>query len=139
MCIRDSCNALEWIAAYNGGTIIGADGAITADNPQAVMAVARAASWIGTVAPPRVLSFNEEDARQTFQLGNAAFMRNWIYAWALVNGKDSPIAGKVGVAPLPKGGLKGASASTDVYKRQPPACWRSSPPGTNSCSRSPSP
>lgn len=107
-----SCNALEWIAAYNGGAIIGADGAITVDNPQSVMAVARAASWIGTVAPPRVLSFNEEDARQTFQLGNAVFMRNWIYAWALVNGKDSPVAGKVGVAPLPKGGLKGAPAST---------------------------
>lgn len=106
-----SCNALEWIASY-GGAVIGADGAVMIDNPLAVMAVARAASWIGTVAPPRVLSFNEEDARQTFQLGNAVFMRNWIYAWALVNGKGSPVAGQVGVAPLPKGGLKGTSAST---------------------------
>ncbi|MBK8185113.1 MAG: ABC transporter substrate-binding protein [Candidatus Competibacteraceae bacterium] len=107
-----SCNALEWIASYGGGTVIGADGAITLDNPLVVMALARAASWIGTVAPPRVLSFNEEDARQTFQLGNAVFMRNWIYAWALVNGQGSPVAGKVGVAPLPRGGMKGMSAST---------------------------
>ena len=82
-----SCNALEWIAAYGADPMIGADGRIAADNPLAVMAVARAASWIGTVAPPRVLSFNEEDARQTFQLGNAVFMRNWPYAWALVNGQ----------------------------------------------------
>ena len=107
-----TCNALEWIAAYGGGTVIGADGAITVDNPQAALALARAATWIGTLAPPRVISFSEEDARQTFQLGNAVFMRNWIYAWALVNGKDSPVVGKVGVAPLPRGGIKGTSAST---------------------------
>lgn len=107
-----TCNALEWIAAYGGGTVVGADGAITVDNPQAALALARAATWIGTLAPPRVISFSEEDARQTFQLGNAVFMRNWIYAWALVNGKDSPVAGKVGVAPLPRGGMKGTSAST---------------------------
>jgi trehalose/maltose transport system substrate-binding protein len=107
-----TCNALEWIAAYGSGTVVGADGAITVDNPQAALALARAASWIGTLAPPRVISFSEEDARQMFQLGNAVFMRNWIYAWALVDGKDSPVAGKVGVAPLPRGGIKGASAST---------------------------
>ena len=107
-----TCNALEWIAAYGGGTVVGADGAITINNPQAVMAIARAASWIDTVAPPRVISFNEEDARQVFQFGNAAFMRNWPYAWALLGAKDSPVAGKVEVAPLPRGGMKGASAST---------------------------
>jgi len=107
-----TCNALEWIAAYGGGSIVDADGNITVNNPQAVMAIGRAASWIDTVAPPRVTSFNEEDARQTLQLGNAVFMRNWPYAWALLNAKDSPVAGKVEVAPLPKGGIKGMSAST---------------------------
>ena len=107
-----TCNALEWIAAYGGGTVVGANGAITINNPQAVMAIARAANWIDTVAPPRVISFNEEDARQVFQFGNAAFMRNWPYAWALLGAKDSPVAGKVEVAPLPRGGMKGASAST---------------------------
>ena len=107
-----TCNALEWIAAYGGGTVVGANGAITINNPQAVMAIARAASWIDTVAPPRVISFNEEDARQVFQFGNAVFMRNWPYAWALLDAKDSPVAGKVEVAPLPRGGMKGASAST---------------------------
>ena len=124
-----TCNALEWIAAYGGGTVVGADGAITIDNPQAVMAIARAASWINTVAPPRVISFNEEDARRVFQLGNAVFMRNWAYAWALLNAKDSPVAGKVEVAPLPRGGVKGVSASTlggwqlavSKYSRNPAA------------------
>ena len=44
--------------------------------------------------------------------GNAAFMRNWPYAWALAQGADSTIKGKVGIAPLPKGGADGRNAGT---------------------------
>ena len=57
----------------------------------------QAASWVGTIAPPRVTRFVEEDARITFQLGNAVFMRNWPYAWALLNADNSPMKGKVGI------------------------------------------
>ncbi|MCB1776675.1 MAG: ABC transporter substrate-binding protein [Candidatus Competibacteraceae bacterium] len=106
-----SCNALEWIAAYDGGTVVDMEGAITIDNPQAILAIARAASWIDTVAPPQVLSFNEEDAYQMFQSGNAVFMRNWPFAWALLNAKDSPVATKIGALTLPQGGAKGFPAS----------------------------
>jgi trehalose/maltose transport system substrate-binding protein len=67
---------------------------------------------VGTVAPPRVTQFVEEDARITFQLGNAAFMRNWPYAWALLNAEDSAVRGKVGAAPLPKGSQFGWHAAT---------------------------
>jgi trehalose/maltose transport system substrate-binding protein len=107
-----SCNALEWIDSYGGGTLLDSDGKITVNNSEAVVAIARAASWIGTSAPARVLSFHEEDSRIFFELGNAAFMRNWPYAWALLNAADSPIAGKVEVSPLPKGGFRGKSSGT---------------------------
>jgi len=50
-----------------------------------------------------VLSYAEEESRGVFQSGNAVFMRNWPYAWALANAADSPVKGKVGVAVLPKG------------------------------------
>lgn len=105
-------NALEWIGSHNGGTIIDRDGRITVNNAWAALAVARAAAWVGTLAPPRVTGFNEEDARITFQRGEAVFMRNWPYAWALLNAGDSPVAGKVGIAPLPKGGPEGRHRST---------------------------
>jgi len=107
-----TCNALEWIGAAGGGRIVGEDGTITVDNPAAALALARAAAWVGTVAPPRVTQFVEEDARITFQLGNAAFMRNWPYAWALLGAEDSALRGKVGVAPLPKGSRFGRHAAT---------------------------
>lgn len=96
-------DALEWVASHGGGTILAEDGAVTIDNPQAVAALERAADWVGTITLPGVIGFNEEDARNLWQSGNAAFMRNWPYAFALSNGAGSPIAGKVGIARLPAG------------------------------------
>jgi trehalose/maltose transport system substrate-binding protein len=103
-----TCDALEWIASAGGGTIVGADGKITVDNPQAAKALDLAASWVGTIAPDGVLNYMEEDARGVFQSGNAAFMRNWPYAASLAEAADSPVKGKVGYAPLPKGDGEGA-------------------------------
>jgi trehalose/maltose transport system substrate-binding protein len=107
-----TCNVLEWVNAYGGGTIVDAEGNVTIDNPQAALAIGRAADWVGTIAPPRVTFFDEERARQQFQLGNAVFMRNWPSAWSLLNASGSPVAGKVDVAPLPGGGVLGTSSST---------------------------
>ncbi len=105
-------NALEWIASHGGGTIVDDKGAITIDNPKAVAALAMAASFIGTISPEGVLNYSEEESRGVFQSGKAVFMRNWPYAWALAQGADSPIKGKIAIAPLPKGGPDGSSAAT---------------------------
>lgn len=102
-----TCNALEWIDGFGGGTIVDAEGKVTVNNDQAAEALGWAASTIGTIAPEGVLNYSEEEARGVFQSGNAVFMRNWPYAWALSQAEDSPIRGKVGVAPLPKGGPEG--------------------------------
>ena len=107
-----TCNALEWIDSFNGGTIVAPDGEITVSNPAAVEAVDLAASWVGTISPNGVLNYSEEEARGVFQSGNAAFMRNWPYAWALGNSPDSPIAGLIGVAALPRGGDDGKHSGT---------------------------
>ncbi|MBV9243396.1 MAG: ABC transporter substrate-binding protein [Methylobacteriaceae bacterium] len=107
-----TCDALEWIDSFGGGTIIDEKGAITVNNPKAAAALTLAASWIGKIVPDGVLNYGEEEARGVFQSGNAAFMRNWPYAWALGNGADSPIKGKIGVAALPKGATDGKNTGT---------------------------
>jgi trehalose/maltose transport system substrate-binding protein len=102
-----TCDALEWIDSFGGGQIVAEDGSITINNEQAATALELAASWIGDIAPEGVLNYAEEESRGVFQSGNAVFMRNWPYAWALGNAPDSPIAGKIGVTQLPKGGEGG--------------------------------
>jgi trehalose/maltose transport system substrate-binding protein len=105
-------NALEWIASFNGGTIVDEKGEITIENPKAAEALKTASGWVGAITPEGVLNYTEEEARGVFQAGNSAFMRNWPYAWALAQGSDSTIKDKVGIAPLPKGGADGRNAGT---------------------------
>jgi trehalose/maltose transport system substrate-binding protein len=108
-----TCNALEWVASHGGGTVIDADGKITIDNPDAVTAIELAASWIGTISPPGVLSYEEGESHGAFVAGKAVFMRNWPYAYSLAQEDKSPVKDKVGVAVLPKGsGANARSAAT---------------------------
>jgi trehalose/maltose transport system substrate-binding protein len=96
-----TCNAIEWVGGQGGGTVVNADGEITIRNAQAAKALNLAASWIGSISPAGVLNYEEEEARGVFQNANALFMRNWPYAWALMQKNDSLVKGKVGVAKLP--------------------------------------
>jgi trehalose/maltose transport system substrate-binding protein len=107
-----TCNALEWLASNGGGHIVEADGTISVNNENAVAALDMAAGWVNTISPGGVLSYTEEESRGVWQTGNAVFMRNWPYAYALGNGEDSPIKGKFDVAPLPSGGGDNTSAAT---------------------------
>ncbi|MBE2294516.1 MAG: ABC transporter substrate-binding protein [Phycisphaerales bacterium] len=107
-----TCNAMEWVASYNGGTIVDEKGKVTIDNPQAATAITAAAGWVKTISPEGVLNYTEEEARGVFQSGNAVFMRNWPYVWSLAQGPESAIKDKVGVSVLPKGGADGRYAAT---------------------------
>ena len=107
-----TCNALEWIKSNGGGQIIEPDGTISVNNENAVKALEQAAGWVNAISPGGVLSYTEEESRGVWQTGNAVFMRNWPYAYALGNGGDSPIKGLFDVAPLPGGGGDNASAAT---------------------------
>ena len=106
-----TCNALEWIASADGGSIIEPDGTITINNQAAIDIIDQAAGWVGTISPDGVTAYGEEDARGVFQAGNAAFMRNWPYAYSLGNGDESEIVGLFDVSPLP-GATAGNSAAT---------------------------
>lgn len=88
-----------------GGDVLGKDGQSVLFQPDKARQAAEfmwKAFHEGFYAP----GFNTmqlEDARKTFQSGEAVFMRSWPYAYLQMNGKDpdSQVAGKVGIAPLP--------------------------------------
>jgi trehalose/maltose transport system substrate-binding protein len=103
-----TCNALEWIASYGGGTFITSKGKVTVDNAKTKAAITEARSWIGKITPKDVTTFQEGEAQTAFDAGDAAFARNWPYMWSLTPAK---LMGKVGVAPLPHG-PGGTSAAT---------------------------
>lgn len=96
-----TCDALEWVKSSGGGQIIETDGTISINNEKAAAALNRAKGWIGTISPSGVLAYQEEESRGVWQTGNAVFMRNWPYAYALGNGADSPVKGKFDVTTLP--------------------------------------
>lgn len=98
-----TCNALEWIKSFGGGQIIEPDGTISVNNDKAAAALTMAAGWIGTISPEGVLAYQEEEARGVWQTGNAVFMRNWSYAYALSEGEGSAVKGKFDVVPMPAG------------------------------------
>jgi len=109
-----TCDALEWVASFGGGSVVDPDGKISINNPGAAAALELAASWPGAISPTGALNAEEEEARTAFQSGNAVFMRNWPYAWALAQDASSPVKDKVGVAPLPKGDGDGARAAATL-------------------------
>lgn len=107
-----TCDALEWVKSFGGGQIVEADGTISINNEHAIKAIETAKGWVGTISPEGVLAYKEEESRGVWQTGNAAFMRNWPYAYRLGNGEDSAVKGKFGVTTLPIGGAGDTSAAT---------------------------
>lgn len=95
------CNVLEYLWS-NGGEVL-ADGRVVIDEPRnrQALALVRDLVWRYGVTPYFVTTATEEPARRVFGKGRALFMRNWPYAWKLYQRADSPVRGKVGVAPLP--------------------------------------
>ncbi len=109
-----TCDALEWIASNDGGSIIEPDGTISVNNTNAVEIIDLAGSWVGTISPPGVTGFDEEAARNMWQAGNAAFMRNWPYAYSLGQAEGSAVAGVFDVSPLPAGDADGGAPAATL-------------------------
>ncbi len=123
-----TCDALEWIYSNGGGTIVSPDKKVTINNQKAIEAIEMAAGWVGTISPKGVTGMTEEPSRNMWQAGNAAFMRNWPYAYSLGNSDDSQVKGKFDVAPLPAGDagrgaatLGGWQLSVSKYSKNPEA------------------
>lgn len=102
---------LEQLTA-NGGRIIDDHGTVVVDAPEAIRTLTWMRDSIGTFVPLSALTAQEEQARFAFQDGQAAFMRNWPYAWALLQDEQrSRVAGRVGVSALPPAADGGMAAA----------------------------
>jgi multiple sugar transport system substrate-binding protein len=94
---------LEQVGAF-GGAILDPQGRVVVDSESAVQALTFMRDTIGQdkIVPAAVLTWQEEQTRLVFQNGQAAFMRNWPYAFALLqDGSRSAVAGRVAVSSLP--------------------------------------
>jgi trehalose/maltose transport system substrate-binding protein len=98
-----TCNAIEWIASSGGGQFID-NGKVTIDNDKASAILDLIRQNIGKTTPRGVTSYTEGESHTAFVTGQAAFMRNWPYAYSIAADKSqSKIVGKFNIAPLPHG------------------------------------
>lgn len=94
------CNYLEFL--YSAGGYLIKDKKCGLDEKPALLALNKMEQLITSgVSPAGVVSDKEEDGRAVFQEGKAIFHRNWGYAYKSSLTEESPIKGKVGIAPLP--------------------------------------
>ncbi len=109
-------NFLELLYS-KGGTIVSDDGKkATADTQEVKDVLTFMADGIKNGAAPKaVTTYKEEESRRAFESGNATFMRNWPYAYAL--GKDSKIADKFDIATFP--GFAGPEGRRRARRVQP--------------------
>jgi multiple sugar transport system substrate-binding protein len=123
---------LEYLGAW-GGRVLDERGAVTVDSDPAVRALQTMidAIYVDRVVPPSVLTWQEEQTRFAFQNGQAAFMRNWPYAYALLQEPSSSVAGRFAVAPMPSGPggaptatLGGSVLAVNAHSDQPDEAYR---------------
>jgi multiple sugar transport system substrate-binding protein len=118
-------NFLELVYSA-GGSVLSEDGKeATADSQEVKDALQFMADGIKNGdAPKAVTTYKEEESRRAFESGNATFMRNWPYAYAL--GKDSKIADTFDIATFPgfagnkgAGVLGGYNLAISAYSKNP--------------------
>ena len=90
-----TCNALEWIASAGGGNIID-NGKVTIDNTKArtVLDLMRSPDRHGHTSWRDLLPGGQTE--HAFDTGNAAFMRNWPYAYGVAQ-RPARVKGKFAV------------------------------------------
>jgi multiple sugar transport system substrate-binding protein len=114
-----------------GGEILGPDGSPKFDQGGAMDALK---FMVGTLkdgtSNPNSTTYLEEDVRQVFQEGKAAFALNWTYMFGLANdASQSKVAGQVGIAQIPAAksaiGVSGSMGlSLSKSTKHPEEAWK---------------
>ena len=96
-----SCVYLEMIEGFGGEWLTPETGRVGLDQAPGIAAT----RWLDDlieagISPRAVTNFSESEALQSFKSGQAAFMRNWPYAWAELQKNDSAVNNKVGITTM---------------------------------------
>jgi multiple sugar transport system substrate-binding protein len=111
-----------------GGKVLSDDGkTVEIDSPEGRDALTLMVNGIKDGAAPRsVLTYMEQESKEAWFNGKAAFLRNWPYVY--VEAKTSPIKGKWAITTLPKweggtaaGIIGGYNLAVSVYSKHPGA------------------
>ncbi|WP_239332970.1 extracellular solute-binding protein [Frankia sp. CiP3] len=122
-------NALEIIRSLGGDLAAGPDTPLSEpDDIGAALRLLADGTEAGTEAggwlPQETLTDREQGSRDAFTQGQLLFLRNWPYAYKLVTAAGSPLAGKVGVVPLPWSGvLGGHNLAVSTCSRHRATAW----------------
>jgi multiple sugar transport system substrate-binding protein len=96
------CNFVEVLYGY-GGTVLDPHNPqkVTIASPEGVGALTTMVGWLNDISPSGIIDFKENDAANGWLAGDAAFMRNWPYAYSLANTPaKSRIVGKSAIHPM---------------------------------------
>ncbi|MBV2364451.1 ABC transporter substrate-binding protein [Streptomonospora nanhaiensis] len=98
-----TCNVSEFVADAGGALMDLRARRVRVDSPEARRALTFMTELVSEgVSPEAVGTFAEEQTLTAFAGGQAAFLRNWSYAWGSANDPESSlVAGKVGAVLRP--------------------------------------
>jgi multiple sugar transport system substrate-binding protein len=122
---------VEYLGAHGGRILDGGRVVVNSEAGLRALTEMRDQIYQDGIVPSTVLTWHEEETRFAFQNGEAAFMRNWPYAYPLMqDSAQSRVAGKFSVAPMPAapGGthtaaIGGGQLAINRRSEYPEAAW----------------
>ena len=94
------CDFLEVLWGYGGDWIDSDTREVLIDSPESIQAIDFLKGTIGTISPPAVTTYTEEESRAIFFNNNSAFLRNWTYVWQLAKQSGTAIRDEIAVVPM---------------------------------------
>jgi multiple sugar transport system substrate-binding protein len=119
-----TCNTLEFVWAY-GGRVLDEEGKVVFDSAQTRAALEEMRNLVTSgVSPQDTATYDEVNSLDAFERGEAVFLRHWASSWVSLGDGDSPLAGRVGVAPLPVPCLVEQGLALSAFSRYPDQAFR---------------
>jgi multiple sugar transport system substrate-binding protein len=129
------CDGCEFIWGHGGNVLDPRDPTrVVIDSPRAIAGLATERSMITDgISPEAVTVYEESESEGGFLNGDAVFLRNWPYVYALIGTSDYPKLKpeQVGVSELPSADGKpgnGTVGDQPLYistsSKYPDACWK---------------